>query len=87
MPGSLETPDELLGQNTSEKAQRIALGIAIAHATCPAGHSRSREEIAAYADVSVEAIRRIEQQALRKVRERVEELLREANVDLREVRL
>ncbi len=84
---SLEEPDELLGMNTAEMEQRAALGIAIAHATCPPGHRRTRAEIAAYAGVSSEAIRLIEVNALRKVREQVSAILREAGRTLREVQL
>jgi hypothetical protein len=84
-PASLENPDELLGRNTLEKEQRTALGIAIAYATCPPGHCRSRQELAAYAEVSVEAIRLIESRALEKVQTRVAAVLLETGYTLREV--
>jgi len=84
-PASLETRDELLGSNTAEKELRTALGIAIAHATCPPGHHRTRFEIAAYAEVSPEAIRRIELQALEKVRRQIERVLEGTDYSLGEV--
>lgn len=47
------------------------LGIAIAHATCMPGQTRTLEEIAAYCDCTVNCISKIEQKAIRKLRRRL----------------
>jgi hypothetical protein len=83
----LNAPDECLRQRSEAYEQRVDLGIAIAHATCPPGHCRTLEEIAAYADVSREAIRLIEEQALCKVRRRYAELIKELGLTEEEVAL
>lgn len=69
------------------KEQRVSLGIAIAHATCPPGHCRSRVELAAYAGASEATIRRIEEAALRKMRQGLGAVLRAAGHRESEVRL
>ncbi len=50
------------------KGERIDLGIAIAHATTMPGQTRTLQEIADYCDCSREAIRHIEEAALKKCR-------------------
>lgn len=67
----LNRPDKLIPRHSELRERRIDLGIAVAHATCPPGHCRTREEIAAYTGLSVEAVRRIEVRALWKMRVRV----------------
>jgi hypothetical protein len=86
-PLDLMTPDELIPLNSETHERRIDLGIAIAHATCPPGYRRTCEEIAAYANVSEETIRLIEEQALYKVRRRFTEVMQELGLSREEVAL
>ena len=46
---TLEATDDVIPQWSAVRSQRVDLGIAIAHATCPPGYCRTREEIAAVA--------------------------------------
>jgi hypothetical protein len=71
----LYLPDNLIPRYSELREERIDLGIAIAHATCPPGHCRTREEIAAYTGLSVESVRRIEVRALWKMRLRARKAL------------
>jgi hypothetical protein len=73
--GKLNLPDKLIPRYSDLREQRIDLGIAIAHVTCPPGHCRSREEIAAYTGLTLEAVRRIEVRALWKMRVRARKAL------------
>jgi hypothetical protein len=77
--------DEQIVPGTFAHDLRVSVGLAVAHATCPSGHCRSRAEIAAYAGISAESIRRIEQSALAKIRQGVKALLTEAEISLLEV--
>jgi hypothetical protein len=72
---ALNLPDKLIPRYSTLREERIDLGIAIAHATCPPGQCRTREEIAAYTGLSVEGVRRIEVRALWKMRLRARKAL------------
>jgi hypothetical protein len=72
---ALNLPDELIPRYSALREARIDLGIAIAHATCPPGQCRTREEIAAYTGLTLEAVRRIEVRALWKMRLRARKAL------------
>jgi hypothetical protein len=67
--------------------KRRTLGLAIAHATCPPGHRRTLDEIAAYCGCSESAIRWVEEKALEKVLGPLRKILRKASMHVREVRL
>lgn len=72
---ALNLPDKLIPRHSALREERIDLGIAIAHATCPPGQCRTREEIAAYTGLTLEAVRRIEVRALWKMRLRARKAL------------
>jgi hypothetical protein len=72
---ALNLPDKLIPRYSALREERIDLGIAIAHATCPPGQCRTREEIAAYTGLTLEAVRRIEVRALWKMRLRARKAL------------
>lgn len=74
-PRDLNVPDEHIPHFTTLRDRRIDLGIAIAHATCAPGECRTREEIAAYTGLTVEAVRQIELRALARMRTRAWDLL------------
>ena len=76
-----ETPMSPVQHYGALREARIDLGLAIAQATCPAGHCRSREEIAAYTGLSVEGVRRIELRALAKMRAQAQWLLIELELE------
>ncbi|HEV7406621.1 MAG TPA: hypothetical protein VGO11_26965 [Chthoniobacteraceae bacterium] len=78
---ALNRPDKLIPRHSDLRERRIDLGIAIAHATCPPGHCRTREEIAAYTGLTVEAVRRIEVRALWKMRLRVQKALQSLGLE------
>ncbi len=65
-----------------EREERINLGIAIAHATTMPRQRRTLAEIGLYADCSKETIRKIEFEALKKVRHRLQAILDYEEVEL-----
>lgn len=79
-------PEPPLSQR-GRRRRRMDLGIAIAHSTCRPGERRTYEEIAAYANVTPEAIRRLERQALAKLRPHLAAALQSLGLKLREVTL
>ncbi len=58
-----------------EREERINLGISIAHATTMPGQRRTLAEIGYYADCSKETVRKIEKEALLKLRHRLQQML------------
>jgi hypothetical protein len=62
------------------RAERITIGLATAHAACPPGWCRTTHEIADFAGVEAEYIRRIEQRIFRKIRKGLGPLLTEAHI-------
>jgi hypothetical protein len=72
---ALRGPDKLIPRHSELRERRIDLGLAIARATSEPGQCRSREEIAAYTGLTLEAVRRIEVRALWKMRVRARKAL------------
>lgn len=68
---------------STNKGQRVDLGLAISGATLRPGQTRSLLEIAAYCDCSIENISYIERNALRKLRHpaRIRQLAEAAGVN------
>src|SRR4051794_10817386 len=71
----LNLPDEPL---IPPSRLRVDLGLAIAAATCPPGHCRTQEEIAAFTGLPIATVRAIEIRALAKLRKAADRLLQKA---------
>ncbi len=67
--------------------KRLTEGLIAAYNTCPTNHRRTRAELAAYCNCSEDVIRNIEEGALKKVLGPLTQLLHDADIHVREVRL